>query len=405
VDRPVLGEEVAHVTLEVRRVRALRPRDASGTVLAMTRARMLATLTAGAALLVVGALRTCQDRKEPASVSASESDLAPAATRSDATRKAPVPHADAAETIALMGPGDAATPEPPKDVWHAAIGAGPNGFAFEAGREGVLRGPAAPEVTAEGIAILDPIRGELRRFAADGKPLGSFALPSKQVVEAIALSQGQTLLFERGDAGQQVRIVDAAGSVVARLSVPSAVASEDADVSRIVVRGSTVYAETNGGGPLHVLGTVQGDTPKEPATIDGLPTRDDRLLLSAGITNEDEGRAWINASDRATGTHRWTKELRFADEATAVGFLDDDGHGHGWVVVLVGGKPGTFVDAAVCFDVSSGAVLASHAVAVDDPPWQSFRDFNVGPDGTLYALRRERDEARLLAFACGTAPR
>ena len=64
-----------------------------------------------------------------------------------------------------------------------------------------------------------------------------------------------------------------------------------------------------------------------------------------------------------------------------------------------------FVDAAVCFDVSSGAVLASHAVAVDDPPWQSFRDFSVGPDGTLYALRRKRDEARLLAFACGTAPR
>ena len=371
----------------------------------MTRARLLASVTAGVTLVAIGLVRRCDDRAMPASVGASESDLAPRAAPIDSPGKPGIHALDAAQVIAIAVASDAAPPEPPTVRWYAAIGTGPGAFAFEAAREGVLRGPAAPEIGPDGIAILDPLRGELRRFTNDGKPLGAVALPSKQAVEAIALPRGQTLLFERGEGGQGVRIVDATGSVVARLPVPAAVANDDADVSRIVVRGSTVYAETNGGGPLHVLGTVQGDTPKEPATIDGLPTRDERLLLSAGITNEDEGRAWINAADRATGTHRWTKELRFADEATAVGFLDDDGHGHGWVVVLVGGKPGTFVDAAVCFDVNSGAVLASHAVAVDDPPWQSFRDFSVGPDGTLYALRRKRDEARLLAFACGNAPR
>lgn len=275
---------------------------------------------------------------------------------------------------------------------------------MELGREGVQRGPAALEVSVDGTSVLDPVNGVLRRFDAQGKALGARALPSRNVVEAIPLSQGRTLLYERSEAGQGLVLTDATGKVSGRIAIPESVANADADVSRVLVRGETIYVETNGTGPLHAVGTTAGEPMPEGGTVDGYPTRDDRLLLSAGITNEDEGRAWLNASERASGAHRWTRELQFADEATAVGFLDDDGRGHGWLVVLVGGKPGSFVDAAVCFDTSNGSVVASHAIAVDDPPWQSFRDFSVGPAGELFALRRARDTMRVLRFPC-EAPR
>jgi hypothetical protein len=307
------------------------------------------------------------------------------------------PSASARERVDLRAADDAGL-RVERVLLTAPVGA--LGFGVETTKAGVLHGPAAPLVDGDGFAILDGVRGELRRFGRGGRATATIALPSKGVVDAIALGDGRTLLFERGEAGPRLSVIDAKGKPVAALPIPAGVANEDADVSRVLVRGGTVYVETNGGGPLHAVATAAGEALPGTATTDGYPTQDGRALLSAGITNEDEGRAWVNASDRASGAHRWTKELQFADEASAVGFLDDDGNGRGWVVVLLGSRPGSFVDAAVCFDVATGRVLASHAIPVDEPAWQSFRDFAVTPSGALVALRRTKEAARLLEFPC-----
>lgn len=368
----------------------------SGTVRSMSKPRAILAGVVVAAALAFAVLQVVARRPSATAARRVEAE-APGATPTSAEPKT----ADRApQRVPIGGAADAGPARAEELVFTAPIGTAAHAFAFELGREGVQRGPAALEVTSEGTAILDPVRGVVRRFDPAGKALGTRPLPSKNVIEAIALPLGKTLLFERSEVGQSLVLTGADGNVTARLEVPASVANADADVSRVVVRGETIFVETNGTGPLHAVGTTSGEPLPEGTTVDGYPTRDDRLLLSAGITSEDEGRAWINASDRASGSHRWTRELQFADEATAVGFLDDDGRGHGWVVVLVGGKPGSFVDAAVCFDVTTGAVIASHAIAVDDPPWQSFRDFHVGPDGALFALRRARDAMRVLRFPC-----
>jgi hypothetical protein len=387
----------ARRTYIVRADRPLPPPSASGTVRTMSKPRAITAAIVVAAVLAFAAVQVLV-RRPRAVVEAPREELA---TEAYAAAMHAKRTEDAAPQRVPIG-GHADTGAPPADDvrFTARIGRGPDDFGAELAREGVQRGPAALEVSAEGAAILDLVNGVLRRIDPQGRPLGARPLPSKHVVEAIALPQGKTLFFERSEAGQGLVVTDAAGQVVGRLAIPETVANADADVSRVVVRGETVYVETNGTGPLHAVGTTAGEPLPEGTSVDGYPTRDDRLLLSAGITNEDEGRAWLNASDRATGTHRWTREIQFADEATAVGFLDDDGRGHGWLVVLVGGKPGSFVDAAVCFDTASGNVIASHAIAVDDPPWQSFRDFSVGPAGELFALRRSRDAMRVLRFPC-----
>jgi hypothetical protein len=372
----------------------LPPPIGSGTVAPMARTHLIAGGALVLAALVGLAVARRPRSNAPVRAAGHEEIVDTAAPPHGAPAR---PDPSARERVELLSTADASDGAE-RIILRATVGAA--GFGSETTKAGVLRGPAAPTVDDEGWAVLDTVRGELRRFDRDGRALRTTPLPSKDVIDAIALPGGKTLLFERGDAGQRLTFVDASGKVTARLPIPAGVVSEDADVSRVFVRAGTVYVETNGGGPLHAIGTTDGEALPGAATTDGYPTHDGRALLSAGITNEDEGRAWINASDRASGTHLWTKELQFADEASAVGFLDDDGRGHGWVVVLLGSRPGAFVDAAICFDVASGRVIASHAVPVDEPAWQSFRDFAVTPSGSLAALRRTKDEARVLELPC-----
>ena len=370
----------------------LPPPIASGTVARMPRRTLVAGAAFALALVVFVALSR-RTNAPPATEVLGHEDVVDTAP----TPAAAVVPPNARERVALPSfvDGGAASEHV---LVHAPVGGA--GFGVESAKAGASRGPSAPGFTDDGLAILDPVRGELRRFDADGRGARALALPSRNVVDAIPLAGSKTLVFERSEEAQRLAVLDASGKVVATMPIPKAVLGDDADVSRVVVRGSTVYVETNGGGPLHAVATTDGTPLPGTTTTDGYPTKDDRALLSAGITNEDEGRAWLNASDRASGAHLWTKELQFADKASAIGFLDDDGRGHGWVVVLLGGRPGAFVDAAICFDVATGQVLASHAVAVDEPAWQSFRDFAVTPNGSLAALRRTKDEARVFELPC-----
>lgn len=378
------------------RTARLPPPIASGTVARMDRRHLVAGAGFGLALLVMVAIARRPQAPGAASPLGHE-DVVDTAAPELALPASPGRAPNVRERVTLPSLEDGG-------VAIAAILArapvGGTGFGVETTKSGAPRGPSAPSFTDDGVAILDPVRGEVRRFGRGGHALGALPLPSRNVLDALPLADGKTLLFERSEEGQRLAIADASGKLVAALPLPKAVVNDDADVSRVIVRGGTIYVETNGGGPLHAVATVAGDPLPGTATTDGYPTKDERALLSAGITNEDEGRAWLNASDRGSGTHLWTKELQFADEASAIGFLDDDGHGRGWVVVLLGSRPGAFVDAAICFDVASGRVLASHAVAVDEPAWQSFRDFSVTPTGSLAALRRTKDEARVLELPC-----
>jgi hypothetical protein len=160
-----------------------------------------------------------------------------------------------------------------------------------------------------------------------------------------------------------------------------------------------VLVERNGGGPLLRIGGVDGMPAKERSEIQGIPTRDGKSLVSAGITNEDEGRAWVTLADR-DAVHRWTRALRFPAELTAVAFLDSDANGTIWSVLLAGSSAADQLDWAVCLDPETGRMRGSFPLRAENPPWESFRDFAVRDGAGLVAATRSETGVTYATYRC-----
>lgn len=254
--------------------------------------------------------------------------------------------------------------------------------------DGRLVAPSSFLAEADGIVVLDQENQRILR--ADGT---SIPLPSKHADDIARTKDGFAILDRTG--AKEVTLLDGTGRVRGHLPIPE----EPRSVSRLFVSGDDVLVERNGGGPLLRLGSVDGTPSRERTEIQGIPTRDGKSLVSAGITSEDDGRAWVTLADRQA-VHRWTRELRFLAALSAVGFLDSDTNGTIWVVLLAGSTPQDFVNWAVCLEPSSGKMKASFTLQVENPPYESFRDFAV-QDGTgLVAATRGSSGVAYATYRC-----
>lgn len=278
------------------------------------------------------------------------------------------------------------------------FGADPTSLGRGTTADGHPTGPTSPVPLGDRVLFVDGAKQRLVEVDARGAIARSIALPVQHVDDLARLSDGRFVLLDRASS-RAVVVTDAAGNKLTTLPLDTPGAPDPETVSRMVVRGGEVFLESNGGGPLFPLGGVDGNALDGGRTVDGIPTHDGRFLMSAGVTNEEEGRAWLNLSRRDDGLRVWTRELQVAGEVTAVGFLDDGG-GRGWLVLLVGGARSSFVDLALCFSLDDGALLARHVIRTDEPPWASFRDFSVRDDGALVALRRSDLGAALPVYPC-----
>lgn len=258
--------------------------------------------------------------------------------------------------------------------------------------------PIAPNsFLADGDQLLVLDQEKSRILRSDGT---SIPLPGKRADDLARGKDGSLAVLDRLDA-KDVALLDANGRVRGRLPLEGAGIDDPKDVTRVVVSGKDVLVERNGGGPLLRLGDVDGTPAKERTEIPGIPTRDGSALVSAGITSEDEGRAWVTLADRE-GVHRWTRELRFPAEVSAVAFLDTDGPPTRavWAVLLAGSTSADYINWAVCLDAATGALRGSVSLAVENPPWESFRDFAVKDDGTLLAATRSDRGVSYASYPC-----
>lgn len=298
--------------------------------------------------------------------------------------------------IALGGgasgaPLEEATPSGAPDVW--AFGSEGRALGRGVDPDGNPIAPASFLAGANGeLIVLDQ---ENRRIVrSDGT---SIPLPGARADDLARAHDGSLAVLDR-EGGKDVAVVDERGRVRGRLPLEGEGVEDARDISRVVVSGDDVYVERNGGGPLVRIGGIDGKPGAERTEVDGIPARDGTALVSAGITDEDEGRAWVTVAE-PDGTHRWTRELTFPGELTAMGFVDAAGGGV-WVVLLAGSTPAEYLNVAVCLDAQSGAVRARAALAVEDPPWASFRDFSVRDDGALVAAMRSDHGVSFATYAC-----
>lgn len=281
-------------------------------------------------------------------------------------------------------------------------GAGAITIPFGAGAEALGRGvtadgrfvaPSSFLADGDELVVLD--QENARIWRSKGAPI---PLPGKHADDVARAADGALAVLDRKE-GKEITMLDPSGRVRGRIPIEGAGIQEARDVSRVFVSGNDVLVERNGGGPLLRVGTTDGAPAKERTEIQGVPTRDGKWLASAGITNEDEGRAWVTLADRQA-VHRWTRELKFPSVLSAVAFLDSDANGTIWAVLLAGSTPADYVNWAVCLDPATGALRGSFTLAVENPPWESFRDFAVRDGAGLIAAMRTSAGVSYATYRC-----
>ena len=253
--------------------------------------------------------------------------------------------------------------------------------------------PASFLADADGLLVLDQEKSRILR--GDGT---SIRLPGKHADDIARAKDGSLAVLDRTEA-KDVTLIDKNGRVLGRLPLEGAGIDDPRDVSRVIVSGDDVLVERNGGGPLLRLGGTDGSAAAERTEIQGIPTRDGKYLVSAGVTNEDEGRAWVTLADRQA-VHRWTRELHFPSVLSAIAFLDSDSNGTLWAVLLAGSSEADYVNWAVCLDPNTGNLRGSFTIAAENPPWESFRDYTVQDGVGLVAAKRSESGVSYATYAC-----
>ncbi len=277
---------------------------------------------------------------------------------------------------------------------RARWGSGADALGRERPQEGNPEGPMSLALAGKDLLVLDQINGRLNRYDAHGKLLGTSAAPTTAQDLAVA-SDGTVAMVDRL-VDKTVTLVDPNGKMIGKLPLEPNV-SEPGLVTGVVVDGKNVYAEKEHGA-LVLLGTTDGRSSSDAAELQGRPSKDGALLLTAGLTSAAQGRAYVNAFDRKADALRFARALQFPPPARAIVLLDSDARGTIYLGVAAGPEPGNAHVA--CLDPNDGHVIGRVALPLSHTPEESFRDFSVGADGTIVFAVRTEDNVEYQTARC-----
>lgn len=316
--------------------------------------------------------------------SRASSSGAAASSTARSSSQAPAPGVEAAEvpSFELAAP-DAA---PPVSGLRTEIPWGPNGLGRGQSEDGYPGGPNSFATAPDGTTwVLDQFNKRMVRLGPDGKILET--RPTKLESPAdIALGKDGSMAVIDRTRQNQVELFDAQGRSKGTLPLPNAVPGQPSELTRVFVEKDKVYAQRGEGGPLFALGGTDG-RPETGKEINGQYSRDGKLLISAGVTNFDQGRVWIGGADPATQAHVFTREADLGNELEQILLLDSDLSGMIYLVVKAtfdsDGAASTLV---LCADGNArGRITRMFSLPYPNDPLDTFRKFDVDPNGGLLA--------------------
>jgi outer membrane protein assembly factor BamB len=238
------------------------------------------------------------------------------------------------------------------------------------------------------VVVLDQINGRLFRLDPEGKVVGTFPM-TQQTPQDIAMARDGTLLVLDRLKDKTVAILDPdTGALLGELPVQGRGIPEPGLVTGTFVDGDSVYVEREHGALVRI-GDTSGKADPERPEIPGRPTRDGRSYLLAGITDRASGRLFLNAVDRQTGQHRYTREYRLGFPLMTITLLDSDLSGTLYLGVtgelpsLTAEPPNTLGVRVFCLDPLDGKVLGQTDLPLNTLPEETFRDFAVLEEGGL----------------------
>jgi hypothetical protein len=144
------------------------------------------------------------------------------------------------------------------------------------------------------------------------------------------------------------------------------------------------------------VGTTDGQPIDDGAPLQGRPSKDGALLLTAAITSTAGGQVSLNAFDRKKDTIRFARLYQFPRPARGIVLLDTDAKGT--IYLGVAGAAGEAQIA--CVDPGDGHTTARLTVPISATPEESMRDLAVGDDGTIVIALRTDDGVEYRATRC-----
>jgi len=290
-------------------------------------------------------------------------------------------------------------------IARASWGSGPDQLAHSRPQEANPEAPMSHVVGPDGtIHVLDQVNRRIQRFSRDGRHLGSTAISLLGAQDLALTRDGNYVVLDRL-ADRTIAIVGQDGRERARLPIVGQGIERTGYVTGMFVDGNDVLLEREHG-PLVRVGDSNGGDTQNREEVPGRPTRDGRAWITAGITEQSEGRLYINAVARPSRDHMYTRELRVPMETRALVMLDSDARGVIYLGALgvprssVGTAPVTGADGGtegnerillMCIDGATGRPTGQTTLPPNTSADETYRDFTV-PDegGVIYQVRNDQ---------------
>lgn len=358
------------------------------------------TIVIAAAAALVGAViaaRACAGRDE-AAIPPSRASTAPLpgpVASAPTPRRSPAPARSAAAIPDRDGAADG------KVVFFSAWGgAHKDQLGRERPEEGNPMGPMSLAHDARGkVYVLDQVNGRVVRRGPDGALEATSEVKLRAAQDVAVGKDGSMAVLDRlGD--KAIALYDPAGALRGQLPLEGQGVTEPGFVTGVFVDGADVYVEREHG-PLVKVGDVHG-TPADPRSeIPGRPSRDGLSFLNAGLVDAPAGRAYVSSIDRASGQHRFTRELRLAAQIHGILLLDSDQAGTIYLAAALHEEPHKDWVLLQCLEPLHGAPLGSAVLPANTMPEETFRDLTVLDGGGVIYAHRASDGVTYRRYDCG----
>lgn len=349
-------------------------------------------ITLGAVVVVVAgafvyATSSRTTSRSPPSSGAS-ADALVASNDAAALPVAPAEPLEPNEVFADAGPRDAG----PNALVIARWGSRRGELGRERPQEGNPEGPMSLALAGRDLLVLDQVNGRLARYDDKGRLLSTSDAPT--TAQDLAVAKDGTVAMIDRLVDKSITLVDPSGRKIGAL--PLTRVADPGLVTAVVVDGNGVYVEKEHGA-LVLIGTTDGKPAEDTVELSGRPSKDGKLLLTAGLSSKPLGRAYLNAFDRKAQALEFARTILFPRPSQAIVLLDSDAKGVIYLGVAAGDPGDAFV---ACLDPGDGHVLGRVTLPLSHTPEEAFRDFTVGDDGTIAFAVRTEDGVQYRTATC-----
>jgi hypothetical protein len=316
--------------------------------------------------------------------------------------------ATSARAAAAMAPSVGATPA---DALHNEAGAGRVVFFSPWGGstkdqlghdrplEGNPTGPMSLGHDAKGrVYVLDQVNGRVVRHGVDGKAEASSDVRLRNAQDLAVAADGSMAVLDRlGD--KAIAFYGTDGVLRGQLPLEGEGIEETGLLTGVFIDGKDVYVEREHGTLINI-GDTSGNPAEPRKEIPGRPTRDGTGFLTAGITDAAAGRAWLALVDRATGDHRFTRELRLKAEIRSIRLLDSDKAGTIYLATEMHQEPAEDWILLQCLDALKGVPIGSATLPANTMPEETFRDLTVLDEGGVVLAHQTEQGVTYQTYEC-----